>query len=67
MPGKMAFIRIDQIVRLNDDLIVDAINLIDRMMMTYEKRDPIGIGNSRNRKTRSEAAAGYKGDKAVRE
>lgn len=26
-----------------------------------------GIGNSRNRKTRSEAAAGYKGDKAVRE
>ena len=38
----MAFIRIDQIVRLNDDLIVDAINLIDRMMMTYEKRDPIG-------------------------
>ena len=25
----MAFIRIDQIVRLNDDLIVDAINLIE--------------------------------------
>ena len=41
MSGKMAFVRIDQIVCFNDDLIVDAINLIERMMMTYEKRDSI--------------------------